>query len=177
MILLDMDSQSLFQKSKRKVFVSYDHYRDAVAFEEFQRLFASLYEITRDNSLEREIDSTDGEAFVKYLREEELKDWGCMIVICGTHTHLDKFVDWEIKSGLDQKMGLIGILLPSNPRDTKDVPLLPTRLQKNFDGGFAVICEWDGLISTQVDLTQRMIFAMDRDVDLIHNTEPLQENS
>ena len=64
-----MDSQSLFQKSKRKVFVSYDHYRDAVAFDEFQRLFASLYEITRDNSLEREIDATDGEGVSGAKRE------------------------------------------------------------------------------------------------------------
>ena len=183
-----MPSDALFQKTKRRIFVSHDHFADAHAYETFKRIFSSLYEIVRDNSLERELDGTDGEGFVRGLREGPMKDCDCLVVLCGARTHEDRFVDWEIKAALEERIGLLAILFPSNlaspavstasaaTTDTEELPgqpLLPERLRENFDGGYAVVCRWPEIVSTQVDLTSRILFAMDREREMIRNGLPL----
>ena len=183
-----MPSDALFQKSKRRIFVSHDHFADGHAYETFKRIFSSLYEIVRDNSLERELDGTDGEGFVRGLREGPMKDCDCLVVLCGAKTHQDRFVDWEIKAALEDRIGLLAILFPANlanPADPKGPadadaaeessgqPLLPDRLRENFDGGYAVVCRWSEIVSTQVDLTSRILFAMDREREMIRNARPL----
>lgn len=169
-----MNPLPLFQKKKRKIFISYDHHRDGSRYDEFQRLFASLYEITRDNSLERELDTDDVEGYLARLREESLGDAGSVLVLCGARTHLDKFVDWEIKAALDRGAGLLGVVLPENPSDGAGQPLLPDRMRRNFDGGYAVVCRWEELARDKIELTPRIDFAMERPTDLIDNSAPLR---
>lgn len=181
-----MPSDALFQKPKRKIYVSHDHFADGHAYETFKRIFSSLYEIVRDNSLERELDGTDGEGFVRGLREGPMKDCDCLVVLCGARTHEDRFVDWEIKAALEERIGLLAILFPANLADpaaaavasedageTPPQPLLPDRLRENFDGGYAVVCRWSEIVSTKVDLTSRILFAMDREREMIRNARPL----
>jgi MTH538 TIR-like domain (DUF1863) len=169
-----MESQPLFQRTKRKLYISYDHYLDAAAYDAFLKLFSSLTELIRDNSIERELDSAEPETYVKQLVAEGFKNVACLVVLCGSRTHMDKFVDWEIKAALDLKLGVLGIILPDNPLLADGQPLLPDRMQKNFDGGFAVICRWEEIAQFKVDLTGRVAFAMDRPMDLIDNSLPLK---
>lgn len=169
-----MDSGALFQKKKRKVYVSYDHHADAAYFEQFRKLFATRYTLARDNSIEREIDTDDAAAFVKLLEQGSMKDSACTVVLCGARTHQDKFVDWEIKVALDQGDGLVGILLPDNPVGASGEPVLPDRFQRNFDSGFAVVCRWNEVIREKIDLTQRLIFSLDRPASAIDNSLPLK---
>jgi hypothetical protein len=171
-----MESEGLFQKPKKRIYVGYDHQSDGPAFDRFQRMFASLYDIVRDNSLERELGTENGDAYVRSLREGSLGESACAMILCGARTHLDPFVDWEIKAALDCGIGLAGIILPPNPPSPADPeqPLLPDRMQANFDGGYAVICRWHELVSSKVDLGARINFAMDRDRVLIRNDLPLR---
>jgi hypothetical protein len=177
-----MPSDALFQKPKRRIFVSHDHFGDGHAYETFKRIFSSLYDIVRDNSLERELGGTDGEGFVRGLREGPMKDCDCLVVLCGAKTHEDRFVDWEIKAALEERIGLLAILFPANlagsaasadGEESPGQPLLPERLRENFDGGYAVVCRWSEIVSTQVDLTSRILFAMDREREMIRNARPL----
>jgi hypothetical protein len=168
-----MDSGALFQRKKRKVYVAYDHHADGGYYERFQKHFASRYTLARDNSIEREIDTDDADSFVLKLGEGAMKDSACTVVLCGARTHLDKFVDWEIKVALDQGDGLVAIVLPENPQDGSGHAVLPERLRRNFDSGFAVLCRWNEIIEEKIDLTQRLIFSLDRPAALIDNSMPL----
>ncbi len=169
-----MDAGGLFQKRKQKLYVGYDHYADGLYYEGLRRLYSSLYEMARDNSLERELDGDDAEGFVRRAREEALDGCAGVIVLCGERTHLSKFVDWEIKAALDRRLSLIGIILPTNPSLDQNKPLLPERLGVNFDGGFAVICRWMEIASAQVDLGSRIRFAMEQSPERIDNSLPLR---
>jgi hypothetical protein len=168
-----MDSESLFQRAKRKLFVGYDHQADPSSYEELLRLFSSLYEMPRDNALERELDTDDGEAYVRYL-SDAMAECGCLLVLCGAFTHTRKFVDWEIKAALDKRLGVLGVILPTNPSDAAGKPILPERLQKNFDGGYAVICRWEELAQDKSDLSPRIDYAVNRPHNLIDNSLPLR---
>ena len=169
-----MDSEGLFQKHKQRLYVGYDHLADGPYYEAFKRMFSSLYEIVRDNSMERELDGDDAEGFIRQVRGESMDECAGAIILCGGRTHLGKFVDWEIKAALDRKLSLIGIILPSNPDDPLRGPLLPERMRVNFEGGFAVICRWHELASGKIDLGARLRFAMDRPQELIENSLPLR---
>jgi MTH538 TIR-like domain (DUF1863) len=93
--IVAMESQPLFQKNKRRIYVAYDHHRDMAAYDAFVRLFSSVCDIIRDNSMERELDSAVAEEHVLRLRDEVLSGTVCTVVLCGAHTHEDKFVDWD----------------------------------------------------------------------------------
>jgi hypothetical protein len=172
-----MDAGALFQKQKPKLYIGYDHYADGPYFEGFRRLYGSLYELTRDNSLAREIDGDDAEDFLRQARNGTMEACAAAVILCGTRTHLDKFVDWEIKAALDSKLSLIGIILPTNPGEAEGRPWLPQRLQANFEGGFAVICRWRELADTQVDFGSRLRFAMAQPADKIDNSLPLRSRN
>ena len=150
-----MAPDGLFQKHKQKLYVGYDHLADGPYYGGFTRTFSSLYAIVRDQSLEREVDGDDAEGFIRHVRDEAMADCACAVILCGEGTHRSKFVDWEIKAALDRKLSLMGIILPTNPADAAGQPLLPERMQRNFDGGFAIICRWEELSSTKVDLSAR----------------------
>ncbi|HKP95875.1 MAG TPA: TIR domain-containing protein [Fibrobacteria bacterium] len=169
-----MDPDGLFQKHKRKIYVGYDLFVDGPYYEAFKRMSSSLYDIVRDTSMERELDGEDAEGFIRHVRDETMEDCACAVILCGARTHLDKFVDWEIKAALDRKLSLVGLVLPANPSDSAGQPLLPDRMQANFDGGFAVVCRWEELSSAKVDLSARIRFAMERPASLIENSLPLR---
>ncbi len=171
-----MSGNGLFQKKKDGLFVSYDHHGDANFFDAFKRLYASQYEISRDNSLERELDTENEAAFFHLLKENALGASTCTVVLCGKRTHLDKFVDWEIKAALDRKNGLIGIVLPTNLASDRQPSLavLPERLSDAFDAGYAVLLPWRELVDLKIDLTTRVYFARSRSPELIDNSRPLR---
>ncbi|HLP39942.1 MAG TPA: TIR domain-containing protein [Fibrobacteria bacterium] len=169
-----MDSGALFQRKKRKVYVSYDHHADAAYYERFAKVFGSRYTLARDNSIEREIGTDDRDAFIDHLASGAMKESACTVVLCGPGTPADRFVDWEIKVALDQGDGLVGILLPGNREDVEGGAALPERFRRNFDSGFAVLCRWDEVIEERIDLTQRLVFSLDRAADLIDNSLPLK---
>ncbi len=97
-----------------------------------------------------------------------------MVLLCGSGTHLDKYVDWEIKAALDLGMGLLGVILPDNPSQSDHQPVLPNRMQRNFDSGYAVVCRWEELAQLKIDLIQRVNFSMSRPRELIDNSIDLQ---
>jgi hypothetical protein len=169
-----MDSGPLFQRRKRKVYVSYNHFRDADRFEAFRRAFSSLYEIARDNSLDRELGPDDAQSYLRRLRDEAIADAGTVLVLCGAATAEDRYVDWEIQAALDRGAGLIGILFPELPAGPDDRAGWPDRLARNFDKGYAVICRWQDLLRDKIELSPRIDYAMERPLDLIDNSLPLR---
>jgi phage tail protein X len=172
-----MEANGLFQKQKPKLYIGYDHYADGPYFEGFRRLYGSLYEPIRDNSLAREIDGDDAEDFLRQAKDGAMQGCAAAVILCGARTHLGKFVDWEIKAALDRKLSLIGIILPTNPGEAEGKPWLPQRLQANFDGGFAVLCRWQELASTQVDFGTRFRFALAQPTHRIDNSLPLRSHN
>jgi hypothetical protein len=132
---------------KPKVFVSYHHGGDRRYYDEFRRIFSDSYDVCHDNSVDREIDSDDSDYVIRRIREQHLTGTSCTIVLCGIQTRWRKFVDWEIKATLDKQHGLVGINLPTNPRDTLGRVHKPDRLQDNIDSGFALWLEWRDLIA------------------------------
>lgn len=163
----------LFQRRKRRLYLAYDHFRDGEAFATFSRHFSSRFRLFRDNSLHREIGTRDAEAHIRWLAKGPLAKCEAVLVLCGEATHLSAFVDWEISAALDRGMGLIGVGLPSNPGDGNGRPLLPERLQRNFDGGYASLYAFGDLIEGRVDLGSRVAFARGHSPDLIDNALPL----
>ncbi len=174
-----MSGKGLFQKKKDRLFVSYDHYSDGNFYEAFSRLYASQYEIVRDNSLDRELDTQNEGPFFHHLNESGMGDAGCTVVLCGAHTHQSKFVDWEIKATLDRKNGLIGIVLPTNPaaEAAPSQAALPDRLRDSFEAGYAVLLPWRELADLKIDLTTRVYFARSRSPELIDNSRPLRRGN
>lgn len=168
------DSGALFQRKKRKVYVSYNHAAHGPFYERFQKGFSTRYLLSRDNSLERELGTDDGAAYAAALDRGPMKDSACTVVLCGASTPKDKFVDWEIKVALDQGDGLVGILLPDHQFDGEGQPVLPERFRRNFESGFAVLCRWDEVIEERIDLTGRILFSLDRPSSSIDNHLPLQ---
>jgi hypothetical protein len=56
--------------TKRGVFVSYHHDGDQTYYDTFSETFNDTYEIIRDNSVDRKIDSEDPEYVMRRIREE-----------------------------------------------------------------------------------------------------------
>jgi len=152
-------SQSILKAlaAKPKVFVSYHHGGDLRYYEEFSRIFGDSYDLCYDNAVDRLIDSCDSEYVLRRIREEYLTGTSCTIVLCGAQTRWRKFVDWEIKATLDKEHGLIGINLPSNPRDSLGRVHKPDRLQDNIDSGFAIWLEWNDLIAGGATLLRKSL--------------------
>ena len=105
---------------KRRIFVSYHHGNDRAYYDEFSRFFSSAYDVIQDNSVDRNIDSTNTDYVIRNIRENYITGTSCAIVLCGAQTPWRKFVDWESKATLDKNHGLIGINLPSNPIHLKE---------------------------------------------------------
>lgn len=168
-----MASERLFQRPKPQAYISYDHRKDGGYFELCLRLFGSVCEMTRDRSLERELGADDPEAHISALQADAMAGTRCTLVLCGAGTHLDPFVDWEIKATLDNYRGLIAVALPGMPTGPEGAPILPARLQDNFDGGYAVLCDWRDLADGRIDLTHRIAFAIARNPEQVLNGRPL----
>lgn len=135
------------QTVKPKVFVSYHHGADRWAYDDFKRRFDDVYDICEDNSVHRKIDSDNPDYVIRTIRENHLTGTSCTIVLCGAETPWRKFVDWEIKASLDKQHALIGVNLPTNPRDVFGYVRVPNRLYDNLRSGFAVWIEWNQLLA------------------------------
>jgi len=168
-----MDSGALFQHKRRGLYVAYEHASDAAPYASFALHFGSLFRLERDNSLARELDGDDAEEHVKFLTAGPMAQCRYAVVLCGSATHLSKFVDWEIKAALDLRLALMGVILPSNPGGLRD-PVLPERLRINFESGYAVLTRSDELLDGRVDLGSRLAFAQDRPLAGIDNGLPLR---
>lgn len=120
--------------AKRKVFIS--HYKgdrsEVDAFiDGFRDVFISKALGANDN--DEFINSNNPDYVMQRIREKYLEDSTVTIVLLGTCTHGRRYVDWEIKSslqqGIDLPNGLMGIVLPSQ----NNTAHLPERLKANWE--------------------------------------------
>lgn len=140
--------------AKRKVFVSYHHGGDQAWYDYFARTFSATYDILYDNSLERRIDSDDTGYVDRAIRENNIFGTSATIVLCGAETWKRKYVDWEIYATLHYKHALLGVALPSAPRNTIGQVIVPNRLHLNIQSGYAGWMDWTDspvLIAGQVE--------------------------
>lgn len=124
--------------TKRRVFVS--HYKgDRTEVDAFIEYFATKHEVftpyilgAADN--DDYIDSNDPAYVMTQIRSKYLKDSTVTIVLIGSCTHSRRYIDWEIKSSLQQGAatlpnGLIGMILPSQGKSAH----LPPRIKDNWN--------------------------------------------
>jgi len=134
-----------------KTFISYHHVDEAYkSF--FESRFSDLYNVFISKSVNfGDIDpNLKTETIRQKIRDEYLKDSTVTVVLVGKETWKRKHVDWEISSSIRQtkynpRSGLLGILLPTYPRESIDsyYPFtIPPRLYDNLKCGFAKLYNW-----------------------------------
>ncbi len=118
---------------RRKVFIS--HYKgDRSEVDAFIRNYGDVFipKVLGANDNDEFINSTNPEYVMQRIREIYLGDSTVTIVLLGACTHSRRYVDWEIKSSLQQGKdlpnGLMGIVLPSQ----NNTAHLPERLKANW---------------------------------------------
>jgi hypothetical protein len=133
------------------VFVSYHHANDQAYRNEFERLFAQQHDIMVSKSVnDGDISQNLNKDTIRQkIRDEYLRDSTVTVVLIGSQTWQRKHVDWEIGSSIRHtqykpRSGLIGIILPTYPRDTNSYNphTIPPRLDNNIECGFAKIYNW-----------------------------------
>lgn len=154
---------------KHRVFVSYHHGGDQAYYNLFSEIFHDNYEVISDNSLERKIDSEDVEYVMRRIRENYITGTSCTIVLIGAHTWGRKYVDWEIKATLDKSHGLIGVYLPTAPRDVNNKVVVPGRLLDNIQSGYALWVSWEQLTDNATQLERYIAAAKAKSSTLIFN--------
>jgi hypothetical protein len=137
---------------RHKVFVSYHHSNDQVYRNQFEQLFAGIYDIIVSRSVQiGDIDpNIKTDVLRQKIRDEYLRDSTVTIVLIGTETWKRKHVDWEIGASIrdtsyNPRSGLLGIFLPSYPLGTNnsyDPYTIPPRLYDNAKVGFAKLYKW-----------------------------------
>lgn len=157
---------------RRKVFVSYHHTADASWYDRFVDVFSETYQIVRDNSVDRAIGSEDADYVIRRIRDNYLTGSSATIVLCGKNTWGRKYVDWEILSSLNQRMGLIGLILPSNVVGTDGKHVVPERLMDNIKQGYARWRVWSTVRSDPRKLSLLIEEALTKDKGLIDNSCP-----
>lgn len=161
---------------KRKIFVSYHHGNDRAYYEEFSRFFSSTYDVVQDNSVDRDIDSTNTDYIIRNIRENYITGTSCTIVLCGAHTPWRKFVDWEIKATLDKNHGLIGVNLPTN-KIQQGKYIVPERLHDNVVSGYALWIQWSDLNAGPQYLVSKIEEANAKSSVLINNSRALRSRN
>jgi MTH538 TIR-like domain (DUF1863) len=155
---------------KHKIFVSYHHGGDQAYYDAFSKAFHDTYDVIFDNSLERAIGSDNVDYVMRQIRENYIHGSSCTIVLVGKDTWGRKFVDWEIKATLDKEHGLIGVHLPSAPRDpTNNKITVPDRLHSNIQSGFALWLSWQDIVASAAQLERYVADAKSRNTKLIVN--------
>lgn len=124
---------------KRKVFIS--HYKgDKTEVDAFIDEFANKHKVFTPyvlgaNDNDDFIDSTNPAYVMTQIRKKYLQDTTVTIVLVGSCTHSRRYVDWELKSSLQQgetsPNGVMGIILPSQGKSAN----LPSRLAENWTKG------------------------------------------
>jgi hypothetical protein len=160
------------QRVRRKVFVSYHHRGDQAYYDGFSALFHDNYEAITDNSLERRIDSADVNYIMRRIREHHLSGSSCTIVLCGAETPRRKYVDWEVDASLNQKMGLVAVLLPTIEFFPNGGTAKPPRVQDNIDSGYAEWVLWSSIRNDPGLLTRTIERANEKSKGLIDNSRP-----
>lgn len=137
---------------RHKVFVSYHHANDQIYRDQFEELFTNVYDIMVSKSVQIGDISTDlkTETIRQKIRDEYLRDSTVTVVLIGAETWKRKHVDWEISSSIrdtknSSRSGLMGIILPSYPREDKTKYsryTIPPRLHDNIACEFASIYNW-----------------------------------
>ncbi len=127
------------QPVRRKCFISYYH-----GDKTWARYFAYQFGGTNGTIIPRvlglednAIQSSKPDYVIDTIRAEYISGSSVSIVLIGTCTHSRRFVDWEIKRGLLNGNGLLGIILPPKIRE-----YLPERFAVNWrqdDMGYAAL--------------------------------------
>ena len=119
--------------SKRKVFISHfkgDRSEVDMFIDDYRDVF--IPKVLGANDNDDFINSTNTDYVMQRIREKYLQDSTVTIVLVGTCTHSRRYVDWEIKSSLQQGInlpnGLLGIAIPRG----KNSAYLPERFQNNW---------------------------------------------
>lgn len=161
---------------KRRIFVSYHHGNDKAYYDNFSQFFSASYDVIQDNSVDRDIDSTNVDYIIQNIRENYISGTSCTIVLCGAQTPWRKFVDWEIKASLDKNHGLIGINLPSNP-NRQEKYTVPDRLYDNIVSGYALWIQWADLNAGPQYLVSKVEEANAKSSLLINNSRALRSRN
>ena len=141
------------QRTRRhKVFVSYHHENDQGYRNQFEKLFADVYNImdSRSVKLGDIPKGLDTDEVARRIRDEYLRDSTVTVVLIGKDTWRRKHVDWEIAATVRQteanhRSGLLGIFLPTHPsydQDDYNEYITPPRLHYNVECGFAEVYRW-----------------------------------
>lgn len=125
-----------------KVFVSYHHKEDQWWCDEFRKAFSKDLRVFTDRSLGERIRSDDPEYVNRTIREDRIVGSSVTVVLCGPETWKRKYVDWEIRSTLYHKKGLVGIILPTARLNDRNERIVPDRLLDNWRTGFAYAIDW-----------------------------------
>jgi hypothetical protein len=161
--------RNLLQPVRHRVFVSYHHAGDQQYYDAFSRASHDTHEVVYDNSLERMIDSGDINYVIRRIRENHVAGTSCTIVLVGAQTWGRKYVDWEIQATLDKEHGLIGVQLPTAPRNAGNKIVVPDRLHDNIESGFALWLSWEKLTTSAEQLERYVADAKSRNPALINN--------
>lgn len=157
---------------RRKVFVSYHHDADRAYYDAFVRLFSGTYNVVHDNSVDRPIGSEDADYVIRRIRENYLTGSTATIVLCGQYTWGRKYVDWEILASLNQRMGLLGLNLPTNLLNSNGKYSVPARLHDNIESGYAIWRSWNTVVRKPSSFSALVEAAIANDKGLIDNSRP-----
>lgn len=137
---------------RHNVFISYHHDNDEYYKERFEELFDEIYDVLETKAVsDGDIDpNLKTETIRQKIRDEFIRSATVTVVLIGSETWKRKHVDWEISSSIkntkfNSRTGLIGIILPTYPRQDKTKYsryTIPPRLWDNIDCGFASIHNW-----------------------------------
>jgi hypothetical protein len=138
--------------NRHNVFISYHHANDGYDKNEFEKLFSDTYDILETKAVgNADIDpNLKTETICQKIRDNFISSASVTVVLIGSETWKRKHVDWEISSSisktkLNARTGLLGILLPTYPRNGTskyDPCTIPPRLHDNIECGFAEIHNW-----------------------------------
>ena len=137
---------------RHNVFLSFHHKNDEGYKREFERLFVHSYKSLETRSVQDgDIDSNlPTETIRARIRDNFIRNSTVTVVLIGSETWKRRHVDWEIASSirstkLNSRAGLLGIILPTYPRNDRSKYCkytIPRRLWDNIDCGFAKIYNW-----------------------------------
>ncbi len=138
--------------NRHNIFISYHHANDGYDKNEFERLFSGTYDILETKAVnDGDIDpNLKTETIRQKIRDNFISSASVTVVLIGSETWKRKHIDWEIASSISKTelnpcTGLLGILLPTYPRNGTpkyDPCTIPPRLHDNIECGFAEIHNW-----------------------------------
>jgi len=162
---------------KPKIFVSYHHGGDREYYDALCRVFCNAYDIVRDSSVDRIIDSDNAEYVIRRIREEYITGTSCTVVLCGAETPRRKFVDWEIKATLDKQHGLLGVNLPTNRSYPDGTWPVPDRFLDNYRSGYASFVQWSDVVNNAGLFAQALHEARGKETWKVDNSRELRSRN